>query len=75
MYKVTYAIDSLDTDPTIKIFDFFDEAQDFITEEVSLRVQWFVDHSPYMISEEEREHQEEIEYTLVRLEEVEKVDA
>jgi hypothetical protein len=75
MYKVTYAIDYLDTDPTIKIFDFFDEAQDFITEEVSLRVQWFVDHSPYMISEEEREHQEEIEYTLVRLEEVEKVDA
>jgi hypothetical protein len=75
MYKVTIAIDYLDTDPTIKIFDFFDEAQDFITEEVSLRVQWFVDHSPYMISEEEREHQEEIEYTLVRLEEVEKVDA
>ena len=75
MYKVTIAIDYWDTDPTIKIFDFFDEAQDFITEEVSLRVQWFVDHSPYMISEEEREHQEEIEYTLVRLEEVEKIDA
>jgi hypothetical protein len=30
MYKVTYAIDYMDTDPTIKIFDFFDEAQDFI---------------------------------------------
>ena len=75
MYKVTIAIDYLDTDPTIKIFDFFDEAQDFISEEVEARVQWFVDHSPYMISEEEREHQEEIEYTLVRLEEVEKVNA
>jgi hypothetical protein len=45
------------------------------TEEVSLRVQWFVDHSPIHISEEEREHQEEINIRLTRLEEVEKVNA
>ena len=74
-YKVTYAIDSLDTNPTIKIFDFHHEMEDWISEEVSCRVQWFVDHSPYMISEEEREQQEELEYSLVRIEEIEKVNA
>jgi len=74
-YKVTYAIDSLDTNPTIKIFDFHHEMEDWISEEVSCRVQWSVDHSPYSISEKELEELEELEYSLVRIEEIEKVDA
>ena len=74
-YKVTYAIDSLDTNPTIKIFDFHHEMDDWISEEVSCRVQWSVDHSPYSISEKELEELEELEYSLVRIEEIEKVDA
>ena len=75
MYKVTIAIDYLDTDPTIKIFDFHHEMEDWISEEVSCRVQWSVDHSPYSISEKELEELEELEYSLVRIEEIEKVNA
>ena len=74
-YKVTYAIDYWDTDPTIKIFDFHHEMEDWISEEVSCRVQWSVDHSPYSISEKELEELEELEYSLVRIEEIEKVNA
>ena len=74
-YKVTYAIDYWDTDPTIKIFDFHHEMEDWIHEEVSCRVQWSVDHSPYSISEKELEELEELEYSLVRIEEIEKVNA
>jgi len=75
MWKVTYAIDSLDTDPTIKFFEFHHEMEDWISEEVSCRVQWSVDHSSYSISEKELEELEELEYSLVRIEEVEKVNA
>ena len=74
-YKVTYAIDYWDTDPTIKIFDFHHEMEDWISEEISCRVQWSVDHSPYSISEKELEELEELEYSLVRIEEIEKVNA
>jgi hypothetical protein len=75
MYKVTYAIDSMDSNPTIKYFDLFDEAENWLHEEVQNRVQWCVDHSPYTISEEEHIHLQEEEYLLTRLEEVEKVNA
>ena len=64
-YKVTYAIDYLDTDPTIKYFDCFEEAQEWLQEEVSNRVQWTVDHSPYSINQEELDHIQETEYSLV----------
>ena len=69
-YKVTYAIDSLDPNPTIKKFDDFDEMQDWISDELSHRVQWSVDHSPYSISEAERAALEEQEYSLINIEEL-----
>ena len=68
IYKVTYAIDSLDPNPTIKYFDLFDEAENWLHEEVQNRVQWIVDHSPYTISEEEHIHEQEEEYSLTKLE-------
>ena len=68
IYKVTYAIDYMDNDPTIKYFDLFDEAENWLHEEVQNRVQWCVDHSPYTISEEEHIHLQEEEYLLTRLE-------
>ena len=68
MWKVTYAIDSLDPNPTIKYFDSYDEAENWLQEEVSHRVQWTVDHSPYSISEEELSQIEELEYSLVKFE-------
>ena len=64
-FKVTYSIDSLDPSPTIKYFDSYDEAENWLQEEVLHRVQWTVDHSPYSISEEELSQIQELEYSLV----------
>tara|TARA_R100001163_G_C4932452_1_gene107820 strand:+ start:281 stop:493 length:213 start_codon:yes stop_codon:yes gene_type:complete len=56
--------------PEIKIFDLWNELEDYITEEVERRVQFQVDHSPFSISEKEREEIEEEEWTLVKIEEI-----
>ena len=69
-YKVTYACDYLDPNPTVKTFDDFDEMQDWLTEEVQSRLDFYVQHSPYTVSEDDLKSQEEIEYSLVRIEEV-----
>ena len=68
IYKVTYASFYLDSDPIVKYFDLFEEAEQWLFEEVENRVQWTVDHSPFSISEQERVQIEEAEYSLVRLE-------
>jgi|TARA_B100000902_G_scaffold243811_1_gene230836 uncharacterized protein (UPF0218 family) len=69
-YKVTYAIDSLDTKPVIKTFDEHYDMEEWITEEVQHRIDYTVQHSPYTISEEEYKEIEEYEYSLVRIEEI-----
>ena len=69
-YKVTYACDSLDSNPIVKTFDDFDEMQDWLTEEVQSRLDFYVQHSPYTVSEDDLKGQEEIEYSLVKIEEV-----
>jgi hypothetical protein len=69
-YKVTYAIDSLDTNPTIKTFETEYEAEEWLHNEVQERISWTVEHSPYTISEKEYKEIEEYEYSLVRLEKV-----
>jgi len=69
-YKVTYAIDSLDPNPTVKEFDEYNEMQDWIIDEVSHRVQWSVDHSPYSISEKDRQDLEQTEYSLINIKEL-----
>ena len=71
--KGTYAIDTLDPNPTIKYFDLFHEVEDYLTEEVERRVQWAVNHSQTSISEEERQELQEIEYSLITIEEIKKV--
>ena len=67
-YKVTYAIDSLDTKPTIKFFTNEFEAEEWLHNEVQERVSYIVQHSPFTISEKEYKEIEENEYTLVRIE-------
>ena len=69
-YKVTYAIDSLDPNPTIKTFDEEYEALEWLENEVQERIDYTVQHSPYTISEKEYQEIEENEYTLVRIEEL-----
>jgi len=70
-YKVTYAIDSLDSNPTIKFFDSEYEAQEWLNDEVQHRIDYTVQHSQYTISEKEYQEIEEYEYSLVRIEKVE----
>ena len=72
-FKVIYAIDTLDTSPEVKFFDFFNEVEDYLPEEVERRVQWAVEHSQYSISEEERQRLEEFEYSLITIEEIKEV--
>ena len=67
-YKVTYAIDSLDTKPVIKTFESEYEAEEWLNDEVQHRIDYTVQHSPYTISEEEYQEIEENEYQLVRIE-------
>ena len=67
-YRVTYAIDSLDTNPVIKTFEHEYEAEEWLHNEVQERMDYTVQHSPYTISEEEYKEIEENEYQLVRIE-------
>ena len=69
-YKVTYAIDSLDTNPTGKTFETEYEAEEWLFDEVQERISWTVEHSPFSISEEEYKEIEENEYSLVRMEKI-----
>ena len=69
-YKVTYAIDSLDTNPTVKTFETEYEAEEWLFDEVQERISWTVEHSPFSISEEEYKEIEENEYSLVRMEKI-----
>lgn len=66
-YKVTYAIDSLDNNPTIKIFNEEYEALEWVENEVQRRIDYIVQHSPFTISEEEYQQIEESEYSLVQI--------
>ena len=69
-FKVTYAIDYGDPKPLIKTFDSFDEAQDFVFDEVQHRIDVAVQHSQYFITEEEYKHMEETEHSLCKIEKV-----
>ena len=67
-YRVTYAIDSLDPSPLVKLFDSEWEAQEFLSEEINSRMDYLVQHSVYSISESEYESMYELESSLARIE-------
>ena len=69
-YKVTYAIDSLDTNPTIKIFDNHYDMEEWVHDEVQRRVEFQIEHNPFSVSEKEYREIEEYEYSLIRMEEI-----
>jgi hypothetical protein len=66
-YIVTQAVDSMDPSPERKVFLNEWEAQDFISESLMHRMDHIVQHSPYAISEEEREQLEEQEMSLITM--------
>ena len=67
-YKVTYAIDSLDTQPVVKLFDEEYEALEWMNDEIQRRIEYVVAHSQFSISEKIYKEIEENEHSLVRIE-------
>jgi hypothetical protein len=66
-YVVTYAIDSLDSNPARVAFLDESEMNDWVACNVSERVQHIVDHSAYSISEDELDAIQESELALVHI--------
>ena len=73
MWKVTYAIDSLDSQPDVIHFEEQWEALEFASEEMQSRVDFQVQHSTYALSEEDVREIEEHETQLIRIDSVEEV--
>ena len=73
MWKVTYAIDSLDSQPDVIHFEEQWEALEFASEEMHRRVDFQVQHSTYALSEEDVRAIEEHETQLIRIDSVEEV--
>tara|TARA_Y100001963_G_C6710054_1_gene413835 strand:+ start:791 stop:1006 length:216 start_codon:yes stop_codon:yes gene_type:complete len=69
-YKVTYALDSLDSNPTVRTFDCHYEMEEWITEAVMATVDHIVQHSQYTISDSELDEIMETEYSLIRIENI-----
>lgn len=70
-YRVTYAIDSLDTNPDQWTFDSEWEALDFLSDEITRRVSYQVEHSAYAMDESECEALHELESSLAHIEHLE----
>ena len=69
-YKVTYAVDSLDTKPVIKTFDDHYEMEAWIDSEVQRRIDFCVQHNPFLVDQRELDLMTEQEYSLVKIEEI-----
>ena len=61
---VTAAVDTLDPSPDVIAFADVSEAEEWVSDEVERRVQYQVDHSPYTVTEDDREAMTEVEFTL-----------
>ena len=69
-YQVTYACYTLDQNPIVKVFNEFNEMSDWIEVEVSNRVDWIIQHSPWTISNDEWYEIQENEYSLIKVKEI-----
>jgi len=67
-YIVTQAVDSLDPSPERKVFLDEYDAQDYVSESLSQRMDYIVQHSPYSVSEQEYEELQEQELELMNIE-------
>ena len=72
-YKVTYYHNTglvwVDKDPTIKYFEFFNDMEDWINEEVERRVNQTIENSFDPVSEEDRQGIEQEERCHIKIEE------
>lgn len=69
-YRVTYAIDSLDPDPIVKVFEDEWDASEWLLEKIQARINYQVQHSPYSLSEDEVDSLHEIETSLATIERI-----
>ena len=71
-YKVTYYQDTcsawIDPNPTIKYFEFFEDMEDWINEEVEKRVNQTIENSFDPVSDEERQGIEQEERCHIKIE-------
>ena len=67
-YIVTQAVDSMDPSPERKVFLDEYDAQDYVSESLSQRMDYIVQHSPYSVSEQEYEELQEQELALINIE-------
>lgn len=64
---VIACVDAMDPNPDVIAFDTVWEAEDWVTEEVERRVQYEVDHSPYTVTDDDRQAMTENEATLITI--------
>ncbi len=67
-YKVTYKSFDMDDQPTIKIFDQWYEAEQWIQDEKQARIDHTVQHCPYYITENDLADIEKQEHVLISVE-------
>jgi hypothetical protein len=61
---VVASVDVMDSHPDVIAFDTVYEAEDWVADEIERRVQHQVDHSPYTVTEDDRQAMTENESTL-----------
>jgi len=70
MFKVTESVDYLDPNPAVKVFDTRWEADEYLSERIHSRVEFEVQHSPYMVSEKNYNDLVQYESTFFNVTEV-----
>ena len=71
MIKVAEYVDYLDSNPTVKVFDSRWEADEYLSERIYNRVDFEVQHTPYMVSEKEYNDLVQYESTFFNVTEIE----
>ena len=61
---VSASVDTLDPSPDVLAFADVSDAEDWVSDEVERRVQYQVDHSPYDVTEADREAMTGVEFAL-----------
>tara|TARA_R100001369_G_C3211224_1_gene147998 strand:- start:49 stop:264 length:216 start_codon:yes stop_codon:yes gene_type:complete len=71
MYKVIHSVDHLDNDPTIKIFEFHHDMEEWVQNSVAQTMQGLhrISKNVYR-SQKEMEELQAIEFSLIKIEEV-----
>jgi len=70
VFKVTEFVDYLDPNPDVQMFDTRWEADEYIAERIHSRVEFGVQHTPYMVSEKHYDDMVQYESTFFNVKEI-----